>query len=331
MKDIRELITLCRNKRVYIQTHNFPDPDAIGSAFGLKMLLEHYGVSSKLCYDGRIDKLSTSRMLETLGIEMFSGDELASELCDDDYIICVDSQKFSGNMTDFTGDEVAAIDHHPTYVEVAYQYADIREVGACSTIITQYYMDRELKPDAATATAMLYGIKMDTLNFTRGVTMEDIEAFAFLHPLADGKIMSQLENNPLEVRDLRAYGAAIENIKVFGETGFSRIPFSCPNAMIAILSDFILSLVEVDVAVIYCAREDGLKFSVRSERDDVDAGELTHQALDGLGYGGGHAMMAGGQIPAANLTQLVGDPDSLIQERFLKIVDSMKAAASEKK
>lgn len=317
MADIRNLIALCEGKRVYIQTHNFPDPDAIGSAFGLQRLLQRYNIRTKLCYDGKIDKLSTSKMLETLGIEMLSAEEIGHELREDDCIICVDSQKSAGNMTDFTGDEIAAIDHHPTYVEVPYRYADIRPVGACATIITGYYLDRGIEPDPQTATALLYGIKMDTLNFTRGVTEEDIRAFSYLLPLVDRRAMALLEFSKIEFQDLRAYGAAIENVRVYGCYGFSRIPFPCPDAMIAILSDFILSLVEVEVAVIYCAREDGLKFSVRSERDDVDAGELTRRALDGFGDGGGHATMAGGLIPAANLPLLGNYPDELLRQRFL--------------
>jgi nanoRNase/pAp phosphatase (c-di-AMP/oligoRNAs hydrolase) len=84
------------------------------------------------------------------------------------------------------------------------------------------------------------------------------------------------------------------------------------------LSDFILSLVEVEVSIIYCVREDGWKFSVRSERSDVDAGELTHRALEGLGEGGGHATMAGGMIPNENLHLLGNFPDNFIRERFLQ-------------
>ncbi|MBE6908477.1 MAG: DHH family phosphoesterase [Ruminococcaceae bacterium] len=324
MADIRKLISVCGDKRVFIQTHNFPDPDAIGSAFGLQRLLEHYGIKSTLCYDGKIDKLSTAKMLETLGVEIFSGIELSGDMRAEDLIICVDSQKFGGNITDLVGDEVAAIDHHPTYVKVPYRYSDIRTVGACATIITRYYRDRELIPEPDVATAMLYGIKMDTLNFTRGVTEEDIEAFAFLQPLIDTKKMSALEHSQMEFADLKAYGAAISNIYVNGIYGFSRIPFSCPNAMIAILSDFILSLVEVEVAVIYCAREDGLKFSIRSEREDVDAGELTRKALKDIGDGGGHAAMAGGMIPAEKMNLLGKHQDEYIRERFLKAAESVE-------
>ena len=135
MADVRQLIALCQKKRVYIQTHNFPDPDAIGAAVGLQRLLQRYSIPTKICYDGELDKYGSEKMLETLGIEMLSAAEVGEELREDDCIICVDSQKGAGNITDFVGDEIAAIDHHPTYVEVRYRYADIRRVGACSTII----------------------------------------------------------------------------------------------------------------------------------------------------------------------------------------------------
>ena len=322
MADIQNLIKICKGHRVYIQTHNFPDPDAIGSAFGLQRLLLRSGIASKLCYDGRIDKISTSKMLDALGIEMFSGEALAGELREEDCIICVDSQKNAGNMTDFTGEEIAAIDHHPTYVKVHYRYSDIRKVGACASIIALYYAEMDIEPDKDAATAMLYGIKMDTLNFTRGVTEDDIRAFSFLLPLADKQKLALLEHSQLEFSDLKAYGAAIENTKVYGYYGFSRIPFPCPNAMIAILSDFILSLVEVEVAVIYCLREDGYKFSVRSERDDVDAGDLTRRALADLGDGGGHATMAGGLIPVEHVPALGNYPDDYIRNRFLRAMRS---------
>lgn len=317
MADVRQLIALCQGKRVYIQTHNFPDPDAIGSAFGLQRLLQRYNIPTKLCYDGKIDKLSTEKMLELLHIEMLSAEQVGPELREDDCIICVDSQKNAGNITDFVGDEIAAIDHHPTYVEVKYRYADIRKVGACSTIIAQYYQDRGITPDPAAATALLYGIKMDTMNFTRGVTEDDIHAFMYLLPYIDRQVMGLMEHSKIEFQDLKAYGAAIENVRVYGYYGFSHIPFHCPDAMVATLSDFILSLVEVEVAVIYCTRADGYKFSVRSEREDVDAGELTHRALDGLGDGGGHATMAGGLIPAKNVALLGNYPDDFLRERFL--------------
>lgn len=302
-------------KNVYIQTHNFPDPDAIASAYGLQKLLAMYGISATLCYAGRIDKLSSSKLLNTFNIQMFAYDQI--RMTEMDSIICVDSQKSSGNITDFIGEEIACIDHHPTFVQVEYAYRDVRIVGACATLIASYYEALGKTPDTEAATALLYGLKMDTLHFTRGVTQTDIDAFSFLNPLCDNTALSQLEQNNMEFSDLRAYGVAISNIQVYDSVGIAGIPFSCPDALIATLSDFILALQEVDVTVLYSFREDGIKFSVRSEREDVHAGRLARIALQGLGDGGGHAVMAGGLIPKANVPRLGSRPDFAIRELFL--------------
>lgn len=323
MSDFMELVKLCGGRRVYIQTHNFPDPDAIASAYGLRNLLKIYGVESMLCYDGRIDKLSTSKMLKTFQMQIRPYADLLKEMQEDDYIICVDTQKNGGNVTDFVGDEVACIDHHPTFVPMEYKYQDIRITGACATLIAEYYAILGHEPDKDTATALLYGIKMDTLQFSRGVTELDIEMFRFLFPFCDHEKLARLEHNNMEFDDLRAYGAAIESIELYDKIGFSCIPFSCPDALVAILADFILSLVEVEMAVVFSYREDGIKLSVRSENPKIHAGNLLHQALIGLGNGGGHAGMAGGFIRQEKVALLGNYPKDSIRNLVLKAMGSV--------
>ncbi len=313
-----DLAGLCQGCTVYIQTHNFPDPDAIASAFGLQRLLAAWGVESKLCYDGKIDKLSASKMLEAFRLEMLPYESLAGEMKKTDRIICVDTQKHAGNVTDFIGDEIACVDHHPTFVPVEYKYQDIRVTGACATLIAEYYSLAGITPERDVATALLYGIKMDTLNLTRGVTALDIEMLGFLFPCCDPDALSDLERNNMEITDLKAYGAAIENIELYDKVGISCVPFSCPDALVAILSDFILALVEVEVAIVASLREDGVKLSVRSEDPDVHAGNLLHKALAGIGSGGGHAAMGGGFISRDRTPELGNYPKDRIRELFLK-------------
>lgn len=320
MSQLNDLIELCQGYPVYIQTHNFPDPDAIASAYGLQKLLEMYGVASTLCYDGRIDKLSSSKMLDTFHIRMLPYESLVSDMKETDRIICVDTQKHAGNVTDFVGDEVACIDHHPTYVPMEYRYRDIRITGACATLIAEYYAMAGKEPDRDVATALLYGLKMDTLQFTRGVTELDIKMFGFLLPRCDQEQLSNLERNNMEFADLKAYGAAIESIELYDKVGFSCIPFSCPDAMIAILSDFILALIEVEVAVVFSFREDGVKLSVRSEDPNVHAGNLLHAALKDIGNGGGHASMGGGLIGIDHLPDLGRYPKDSIRNLFLDVL-----------
>ncbi len=314
----KELIELCKGYHVYIQTHNFPDPDAIASAYGLQKLLGIYGVESKLCYDGRIDKLSASKMLDTFQIQMLPYESLAADMQETDRIICVDSQKHAGNVTDFIGDEVACIDHHPTFVPMEYKYQDIRITGACATLIAEYYAQSGNKPDSDVATALLYGLKMDTLQFTRGVSELDIQMFGFLFPLCDQEKLTDLERNNMEFTDLKAYGAAIESIELYDTVGFSCIPFSCPDALMGILSDFILALIEVETAVVFCFRKDGIKLSVRSEDPAIHAGNLLYTALKDIGNGGGHASMAGGLISAEHVPGLGRYPKDYIRDLILE-------------
>lgn len=291
---INDLFDLCKDKVVWIQTHNFPDPDAIASAFGMQKLLEEKGISSKLCYEGVIDKLSSTKMLELLDEPMSAHDEIENEMTKEDMIILVDCQKNNGNTTDLIGAELAVVDHHPTFVQVEYEYSDIRITGACASIVAGYYKMLGITPNKKVATALLYGIKMDTLQFSRGVTAFDIEMYGYLFEFIDHELLRKLESNNMELNDLQAYGAAINNIKIYGMVGFSYLDYECPDALVAILSDFILALQEVDVVVLYARRRGGYKFSFRSERDDVNAGILANEGLKEWGNGGGHATMAGG-------------------------------------
>ena len=315
-----ELVELLKGHRVFIQTHNFPDPDAIASGFGLQYFLGVHGVESDICYDGKIDKLSTKKMFEVFGISAKSKDEIG-DMKPDDYIVVVDAQKLNANLTDFIGDEVACIDHHPTFKGCEYQYKDIRIVGACSSIIGDYFRQTETELPENIAAALAYGIKMDTADFTRGAYPYDAEVFSYLFERADVHLINDMYMNVMELPDLKAYGAAIDSIVLEGEVGFAKIPFDCPDALIAIISDFILSLDVVTVSIVYAMREDGIKFSVRSEIDRVDAGKVAAISLEGVGNGGGHRGMAGGFIHKNRIQELGKDMDENIRKRFMKHIE----------
>ncbi len=295
--DYEQLLSVLRGHKIYIQTHNYPDPDAVASGFGLQKFLAHHDIESVICYDGTIEKLNTKMMLDVFHIESYHISELKN-LTEEDFIVLVDSQKSNSNITNLTGEEVACIDHHPTFVLVEYRYKDIRTVGACATLIAEYFKESGTPLDSDIATALIYGIRIDTNNLTRGVTQLDIDMYSYLFPYLDQERLNKLNNSALELRDLQAYGAAFENIKIYNNIGFAMIPFDCPDALIAMVADFILSLDVVQFTVVYSKRKDGLKVSCRSELSYLDAGQIIRKALEGIGTGGGHATMAGGFIPS---------------------------------
>jgi len=321
-----ELISLLQNHKTYIQTHNFPDPDALASAYGLQTFLRYFGIESTLCYDGKIDKLSTKRMLTNFGIEIFAKDELV-DMKDTDYIVNVDSQKYNANLTDFIGNEVACIDHHPTYFCCEYVYKDVRIVGACASLVADYFYKTGAPVDSVTAAAICYGIKMDTADFSRGVTDLDVDMFSYMYKKADKKLFSSMYANVMEFKDLKAYGAAIESIQVYDKTGFAYIPFDCPDALIAMISDFILALDVVEFSVVYACRDNGYKFSVRSEDENISAGAVTNIALSEFGSGGGHATMAGGMILKEGISRMGSDVHYKIRNLFLQAIEDIELKA----
>ena len=91
MTKFEELLQQINRQHVYIQTHNFPDPDAIASAYGLKRLLATRGIEASICYKGKIDRYGTYRLCEILDIELLNVEDLTEVLTDEDEVILVDS------------------------------------------------------------------------------------------------------------------------------------------------------------------------------------------------------------------------------------------------
>ncbi len=331
MTKFEQLLKYITHPHVYIQTHNFPDPDAIASAYGLQQLLMHHGINSTLCYSGKIDRHSTARMIKKLNIELYNIDELSS-INTDDEIILVDAQKGNSNIINMTGNEIICIDHHPisdNSMDAAseYRFSDIRPcAGACASIIASYFFENNIPMDVNTATVLCYGIKIDTKSLSRGVSRFDMDMFYNVFNLSNHDIIQELEHCSLQFDDLKAYAAAINSIVVYDNISFANAGHNCPEALIATVSDFMVELQEVDFSVIYSFRSNGVKLSIRSSSSRYDAGSITGQALEGLGGGGGHPSMAGAYIPYMYFNEnSIKDEDmiaSIIQGRFLRTLGS---------
>ena len=324
MKKIDEVIAHIKCSHVYIQTHNFPDPDAISSAFGLQKLLAHKNIDATICYKGKIDRYNTLKLIELLEIHLENLEKIEADLEEDDEVILVDAQKGNSNIIDMTGTVIICFDHHPTYEKAEYRYADIRpEYGACATMIAEYFFESSIPMDTRTATALSYGIRSDTDRLSRGTCKKDMEMLYRMYDMSDQGMIQMLENRELYFEDLMAYSRAIENIKVYGTVSFTSTGENCPEALIASVSDFMLALVEVDFSVVYAIQHNGIKLSVRSEEGVHDAGKIISRALKGFGNGGGHAAMAGGFIPFTDKSGCAEELINVAQERILEEIKTL--------
>jgi nanoRNase/pAp phosphatase (c-di-AMP/oligoRNAs hydrolase) len=282
---------------VFIQPHNVPDPDAIAASAGMQYLLSQKGVKTVIVYDREIEKADSVKMLELFGIEMAPAGGVAS-LGAEDWTLLVDAQKGGGNLSDLPTDEVACIDHHECRGNQGYDFEDIRpSIGACSSIVAEYFFENKVEPPRRLATALVFGIMKDTEALTRGVSDLDVEMFYRLYRHADLSLIKTLNGAQLTKADLDRYAEAFRSVEVYGGIGFMRLD-TPDDSLLASAGDIVLSLDTVDVVVAYSARPSGVKLSVRSETGIVKANALARFLLEGLGFGGGHDHMAGGFLPA---------------------------------
>ena len=94
------------------------------------------------------------------------------------------------------------------------RFADLRTAyGATSTIFTEYLRAAGMEPSQRLATALLYGIKTDTLFLERGTKLADLSAFNFLYPLANKAMITRIERPALPREDLEAMGRAFSHCK----------------------------------------------------------------------------------------------------------------------
>ena len=302
MTKLDELVYLLKKApdEVFLQPHNVPDPDAIASCYALEHLLSVRGIESEIVYEYEIEKANSLKMIDLFGVKMRHSGDIAT-LGKEDWAVLVDAQKGNSNITDLKTDEVAVIDHHEYSGDHGYRFTDVRpEVGACSSIIASYYFENNVELPVSIATALLYGIFMDTDNLTRGVSVLDVEMFYRLYGLTNIALINQLKGNQITLEDLKEYARAFQNVEVYGQIAFLRLDNS-NDSLLGSAGDLVITIAGVNVVVAYSIREGGIRLSIRSINRDIKANLLVRYMLKDIGFGGGHESMAGGFLPSKNI------------------------------
>ena len=317
MNQFNKLLACLENgKRIIIQTHDFPDHDAVASGFALCRLLESYGHSTLLCYTGRLESKSLSTAVESLQIPLLHSTH--SEVQPNDQLIIVDGFVGNRNVTNISGQLIGLIDHHSPPGKSNAQFHDIREhIGACATIIYSYYREAGIEPEKNVSTALLMGLLMDTAFMTRGVSREDMTAFSELFFMGDWHSGIRLLKNSLSLHDLQIFSEAINSCEVVEYFAFIPVQKKCSLDVMAITADFFLDILEITFVVVLVPAGDDYRISVRSEDLSHPADSIIRKALKGIGHGGGHFHMAAGSIGK----DLFPGQEAL-RNRFLDAMDS---------
>jgi nanoRNase/pAp phosphatase (c-di-AMP/oligoRNAs hydrolase) len=299
-------------KKIHILLQHDPDPDAIGSALALRELLGRNRATTPIVTFGTItrpENLAMVRLLD-IQIEQISYEDLHK---DGARLALVDVQPpyFEKPL----GRVDLVVDHHPKRIAFKARFADLRSnYGATSTIFTEYLRAAGMEPSQRLATALVYGIKTDTLFLERGSNLADLSAFNFLYPIANKAMISRIERPALPREDLEAMGRALSRLQV--ENGVAVIHLGEINRedVIPQLAEFCLQIEGVDWSVVSGLVKDRVVISVRNVGYVKSAGEIMKKLYDDIGSAGGHRAMAKAVVPLDRFKERFGE----VSERVIR-------------
>jgi nanoRNase/pAp phosphatase (c-di-AMP/oligoRNAs hydrolase) len=285
-----------RAEHVLIMIQDDPDPDAIASALALRALLGRTRGGATIATFGSIGRPENRAMARILDIEVER--IVPGAVGRFDRVAMVDTQPsfFEERFPEVD----LVVDHHPEPVPVRARLKDVRPgYGATATILTEYLRAADVKISARLATALIYGIKADTLHLERGATRSDMEAFAHLHGLANHSALRRIERPELPPAALDRLAAAIAGRRLVEGVLFAHLGEMPYRELAAQFAELLLQVEGTEWTVVSGAIAGELHVSVRNVGYVRGAGEVVRQAFGDLGSAGGHRAMAKAVIPLA--------------------------------
>ena len=310
--------------KILIVCHDNPDPDALASALAMKHLCDSLGHSSTIIHGGMIEHQQNRAMVKLLEMDirkLILDWEIEDLLNESDVVICVDfSHPGANNILPSTCVPHIVIDHHPSEVRPAGDVILVRsEFAATSSLIASVLMNSGVEMNSNVATALAFGIRTDTLGFTRSFHAVDLRALSWLGAWIDWDLMRSFESPPRTQEVLSIFKQALKDATL--NDGLMLVPISemADRDALSQVADFLLPTEGVEIVVSYGVRMSKVILSARSTSENVHLGKILSKTF-AKGSAGGHKELAGGQIPFEEL-----DCDNA-EEAMLSITKILKSA-----
>jgi nanoRNase/pAp phosphatase (c-di-AMP/oligoRNAs hydrolase) len=320
LKRVRALRTFAEAVPIVpILLHNDPDPDALASALAIRALLQGRPRQTPIITLDEMTRPENRRMGELLDIQVTQ--VTTGELFGFDRVICADMQPRVLQFPERT--HLAIIDHHPREPSYQAEIADIRtHYGATASILTEYLRaDDERCIGERLATALIYGIRTDTDNLSRGVSAADVAAFTFLLERADVPLLRRIERPALSDDAARAFGRAVAGLLLHNDLAVAflgRMPME-ESHLLPHIADFCLNIEQATWAAAAALLDGRLVITLRHLGGPPGAGDLARELCRTGGTGGGHVTMARAALPLVGVWSSVANTtDDAIQKMVLQ-------------
>jgi nanoRNase/pAp phosphatase (c-di-AMP/oligoRNAs hydrolase) len=316
IRDLRRLVA--EDDRIAIVLQDDPDPDAMSSAIALRTLLGRNKQTTPIFAFKPVTRPENRTMTHLLEIEIAPA--VTEQLGEFDKIAMVDVEP------PYFGERVPradiVIDHHPNYASGLAPFEDIRVgYGATATIMTEYLVIAEEHISERLATALLYGIRSDTVALSRRATEADLAAFTHLYPLANYNLLRQIDRPELPLSYARILARAMSRLEVRDGLAVLHLGSVERDDLIVQLAEFCLQFEGVEWVAVSGKLGPNLVVAVRNHGvGRGNAGEAVKQIFGEIGAAGGHRDMAKAVIPVRKWRQREGTArDRTIEPRLREL------------
>jgi nanoRNase/pAp phosphatase (c-di-AMP/oligoRNAs hydrolase) len=289
---VREILDPAGDVAILLQPD--PDPDGIASALALRQLLKRNKGTAPIVSFGGVTRPENVAMLRLLDIDLEVIRPQALRAFDAVALVDVQPNVFGGLVDSVD----VVIDHHPEQRGYSARFRDIRSsYGATSTMLTEYMLAADLGISQRLATALLYGIKTDTLFLDREASMADVQAFSYLYPLVNTNALRRMEKPELPQSAFAAFARALRDLDLRDGLAYVHLGKVEREDVIPQMAELCLQLEGAEWSAASGIVGEQLVISIRNAGYQRAAGSVVKAAFGDIGLAGGHQAMAKAIVP----------------------------------
>ena len=156
-------------------------------------------------------------------------------------------------------------------------------------------MNMSLEMTPRLATALSFGLRTDTLSFTRSFNQVDLRALMWLNTWVDDELLQSIQAPLRSPETLESYREALATMVQNDGLVLAPIKNLVRRDDLAQVADFLFATSNTDLVIVYGIQRQKVLLSARSRREHLHIGlALSKEFPDG--QAGGHRVMAGGQV-----------------------------------
>ena len=281
--------------QLLIVMHNYPDPDAIATAFTLQYIAEKLcNIKSRIVYKGSIGRVENRAMVSQLRIPIHKIH--ASDISKYNHVALIDTQPaFENNPYPRDRPVTMVIDQHPYVTKPTAELVIVdTECGATSVILAQALLLSGLEIPKRIATALAYGILSDTLNLYRAKRADIIETYLAILQLCDMRALIKIQHPPKSRKFFTTLSKGLGVAKAVRGLIVSHLGKVEHPDLVSEIADFLLTYKGMERSLCTGRFKGKLHVSLRSDRPTDDTPEILRNIFNDRKEAGGHGMVAGG-------------------------------------